>query len=235
MKKFQHEEGASLKAIRGFSKILAIIIILAVAAFGDVAYIQHMQKVFVNDGVLLLFCYLGAFTSFMAIGYLLIGKSAIFAPGGQMLAAWIVFTIELVMIALNILLAFNQNPTGFLQAWGFISPATPVFHMTGVAMIFFLDPHIKEKHQDLEIAARVRQADRKFQEHLELARIDLKTKQLEYTVRELETAINSQESQARIAQQASEWNNRLLTEMSGLNSKEVVDADIYNAKGYGNR
>jgi len=131
------EESANHKAARKFAKILAVVIVLSVAAFGDIMYIMEMQKVFTSDPSLLLFCYLGAFTSFAAVGYLLLGKSVVFSPGGQMLAAWIVFAAELLIIALNIILVFDNTHTGFLGLWAFLSPATPVFHMVGVAMIFF--------------------------------------------------------------------------------------------------
>lgn len=209
------EESATGKAVRNFAKILAVIIVLSVAAFGDVMYIQEMSKIFTNDGTLLLFCYLGAMTSFMAIGYLLLGKSAVFAPGGQMLASWIVFAAELLIIALNIILVFDTKHTGFLAAWAFLSPATPVFHMIGVALIYFLDPELKEKHRDMELQSKLRAADREYEHAVALARVAVKRKQLDYTVRELEAAVNSDESQARIAQHATNMNDTLLTEMSG--------------------
>jgi hypothetical protein len=79
--KTQYEEGAMGKAVRGFAKILAVVIVLSVAAFGDVMYIQEMGKIFAKDPSLLLFCYLGAFTSFLAIGYILLGKSAVLRLG----------------------------------------------------------------------------------------------------------------------------------------------------------
>jgi hypothetical protein len=213
--KTQYEEGATGKAVRGFAKILAVIIVLSVAAFGDVMYIQEMSKIFTHDTSLMLFCYLGAMTSFMAVAYLLLGKSAVFAPGSQMLTAWIVFAAELLIIALNIILVFNSSHTGFLAAWAFLSPATPVLHMVGVALIFFLDPELKEKHRDMEMQSRLRELERKHHFAIAEARMAVKEKHLHYTVRELESAVNSEESQSRIAQHATSMNDSLLTEMSG--------------------
>lgn len=232
------QETATGGAVRGFAKILAVIIVLAVAAFGDVMYVVQMQKIFVNDGALLLFCYLGAFTSFLAVGYLLLGKSAVFAPGAQMLASWIVFAVELTIIALNIILVFSPKPTGFLGAWAFISPATPVLHMIGVALIYFLDPELKEKHRDMEMKSKIKQANRSYRIALEDARIKVQTKHLEFTMRELENAINSPESQSRIAQHATNMNDGLLTELSGRNQpkdNEDDGEDFYNARKFGRR
>src|SRR5436305_1692042 len=190
-----HEESANKSAAKSFAKILAVCIILSVAAFGDIMYIVQMQKVFVHDPSLLLFCYLGAFTSFMAVGYLLLGKSVVFAPGAQILAAWIVFAVELIIIALNIILVFDTTHTGFLAAWAFLSPATPVLHMIGVALIFFLDPELKEKHRDMELRSRMRQLEREHEYAMVEARMKVKQKHLDYTVRELEGAVNSESSQ----------------------------------------
>jgi hypothetical protein len=228
------EETATGKATRGFAKILAVIIILSVALFGDVMYIMEMQKVFSKDPMLLMFCYLGAIVGFMAIGYLLLGKSAVFAPGGQLLASWIVFGAELIIITLNIILVFNQHPTGFLAAWAYISPATPVAHLLGVSMIYFLDPEMKEKHRDMELQSKLRRADREYEHAVALARVKVKKQQLAYTVRELGNAINSDASQQRIAQHATNLNDTLLTEMSGRTLPKDDDSDS-NDRYYGRR
>jgi len=230
------DDTANKNAAKSFAKILAVLIVLSVAAFGDIMYILQMSKVFSKDPSLLLFCYLGAFTSFMAVGYLLLGKSVVFSPGAQMLAAWIVFGTELLIIALNIILVFNKNPTGFLAAWAFISPATPVMHMIGVALIYFLDPEHIEKQRDKELKSRLRQLDREHEYAMAEARMKVKQKHLEYTVRELNGAVNSDASQQRISQHAHSMNDDLLTEMSGRTMpKENKDEDSYNDRYYGRK
>jgi hypothetical protein len=234
-----HEETANKSAAKSFAKILAVIIILAVSLFGDVMYIIEMSKVFSHDPMLLMFCYLGAIVGFMAVGYLLLGKSVAFQPGAQMLTAWIVFGAELIIIALNIILVFNPHPTGFLAAWSFISPATPVAHLLGVSMLFFLDPDLKEKHRDMELKSRMRQLEREHEYAMAEARMTVKRKHLEYTVRELEGAVNSDASQQRIAQHASSMNDSLLTEMSGRSMpKETIEErsdSYYGDRGFGRR
>jgi hypothetical protein len=229
------EESATLRATKGFAKILAVGIVLSVAAFSDIMYIQEMSKIFSKDPSLLIFCYLGAFTSFAAIGYLLLGKSAVFAPGPQMLASWIVFAAELVIATMNIILVFDSTHTGFLAAWAFISPATPVLHMVGVALIFFLDPELKEKHRDMEMASKLRDLERKHHFAIAEARMAVKEKHLEYTVRELNGAVNSDASQQRIAQHATNMNDSLLSEMSGRALPKEDSNDIYGDRGFGRR
>lgn len=208
------DDGAMLKAAKALGKIIAIAIILIVAAFGDVMYIVAMQGKF-PDGPLLVMCYLGAFTSFLAVGYLLLGKSVAFRPGGQLLGAWIVFVAELLIIALNILLVFDSSSTGLMAAWAFISPASPVLHMLGVALLYYMDPDLHEKHKDMELQAKLNDAEREYVHSLENAKLDLKRKQLEYTVSELQEAVNSPESRAFIRAEAIRMNALLLSELSG--------------------
>jgi hypothetical protein len=229
-------ESANKLAAKGLAKILAVIIILTVALFGDVMYIIEMQKAFSKDPMLLMFCYLGAIVGFLAVGYLLLGKAVAFEPGGQMICAWIVFAAELIIIALNIILVFNPSHTGFLAAWAFISPATPVAHLLGVSMLFFLDPAHIEKQRDKELKSRIRQLERQHEYAMVEARMRVKEKHLDYTVRELEGAVNSPESQARIAQHAHSMNDGLLTEMSGRSVPKEDNGDgYYGDRGFGRR
>ena len=152
-----------------------------------------------------------------------------------MLAAWIVFGAELIIIALNIILVFSKTHTGFLGMWAFISPATPVFHLLGVSMLLFLDPEMKEKHKDREMQSRMRDLDRKHQISIMEARMAVKEKHLEYTVRELHGAVNSDESHSRISQHATKMNDELLTEMSGRTTPKDEKDDPYNSRYYGKR
>lgn len=230
------EDSANKSAAKSFAKILAVIIILAVSLFGDVMYIIEMSKVFSKDPMLLMFCYLGAIVGFLSIGYLLLGKTVAFEPGAQMLAAWIFFGAELLIIALNIILVFNPHPTGFLSAWSFISPATPVAHLLGVSLLFFLDPEHVERQRDKELKSRLRQLDREHKYALAEASMTVKRKQLEHTVREMDTAVNSEESLQRISQHAQSINDSLLTEMSGRTLPKDDSSDgYYGDRGFGRR
>lgn len=229
------DESASKKAYRGLAKLLAVIIILSVAVFGDVMYFIQMQKIFKGNGLLMAFCLIGACTSVLAISYLMLGKSTVFEPGGQMIASWVVFVMELAIITLNILVVFEPASMGM---WATISPATPVAHMLGIAIVFFLDPELREAHHQKEMESKQRKAESEFEDLKKTARLAVQRQHLQYTVRELETAINSPESQARIAQHAQTMNDGLLTEMSGHSIPTTVDSDIYDSRserGFGRR
>jgi hypothetical protein len=211
------------KASKNFAKIVAVVIVLIVAGYGDVMYIQSMSKKFPDGGPLLLMCYIGAFTSFMAIGYLLLGKSITFRPGAQMLMAWIVFVGELLIIALNILLVFQpDHPTGIMGAWAFISPATPVMHMLGVALIYFADPDLHDKHHAMEIKSDMDKAERNLEYTTFQARISLRERQMQHVTKALDEAVNSPQSLAYIQQYGYKLNQALLIELTGLSPSPIV-------------
>ena len=212
------EDGANLRAAKGLTKIIAVVIILVVAAFGDVMYIQAMSGKFPSGGPLLIMCYIGAFTSFLAVMYLLLGKSLAFRPGGQMIGAWVVFVAELLLIALNILLVFSGHDDGLMAAWAYVSPATPVLHMLGVALLYFLDPDLALKHHAMEMQERMQKSEREVQELTHRAKIDLRKKQVEHVSKSLEEAVNSPASLAYIQQFGYKINMELLTELTGMSS-----------------
>lgn len=211
------EESSTQSGMKKFGRILAIGIILVVAGFGDVMYIRLMSDHF-PPGLLMALCYVGAFTSFLAIAYMLIGKSILFAPGLQMIAAWFVFLAELAAIALNIILVFQgdgANATGFLAVWWQLAPATPVFNMAGVAILYFLDEENKMRHEDMELSWDMKRANRRHFKAMARARLRLQNKQLNFLVTELDRAVAAPESLKAIQQTAIELNQYLLGQLSG--------------------
>lgn len=227
---FELEETASERGVKWLGRIIAIVIVLVVAAFGDVMYIKLMQTRF-PDGLLLAICYAGAFTSFLAIVYMLIGKQVLFTPGPQMVTAWFVFGIELTLIALNLCLVFaGPSAAGLLAAWNQLAAATPVFNMAGVAVLYFLDETQKIKHEDIEMSWEMKRAQRRHVKALAKARLRLQYKQLNFLVTELDRAVCSPESLQAIQQTAIELNTYTLGQLSGgrthrISSPVVVEAD----------
>ena len=212
---FEVEETATERGMKWFGRVLAIIIVLVVSAFGDVMYISMMSDKF-PSGFLLVLCYAGAFTSFLAVIYMLVGKSVLFTPGPQMVTAWFAFSIELMLIALNIcLVVAGASAGGFLAVWNQIAPATPVLNMASVAILFFLDETQKMKHEDVELSWDMKRANRRHFKAMARARLKLQTKQLNFLVTELDRAVCSPDSLRAIQQTAVDLNTALLGQLSG--------------------
>jgi hypothetical protein len=89
----------------------------------------------------------------------------------------------------------------------------------------------------MEMASRIRNLQRIHQFALVEARMAIKEKQLDYTVREMDTAVNSPETLARISQHAHSMNDDLLTEMSGKSvaPKDDTNDGYYGDRGFGRR
>lgn len=222
-----YEESRETQGMKWLGRVIAIVIILAVALFGDVMYIVLMTSHF-PTGPLLVLCYMGAITSFLGTIYLLIGKTSLFTPGRQSVFSWLVLFAELVIISLNIILVFHgQGNSQFLQAWDWIAPATPVANMFFVAILFFLDEEQHEKHANMELQLQQNKMDRQYKASVYRAKIDLQGKQLQYLSSELQKAVNSPESLSFIQQTALDMNAALLSNFAGRNygAPRIIDAD----------
>jgi hypothetical protein len=224
--KMNLDENAQSRAVRGFAKLLAIIIIMVGTLFSDVMYISRMQEKF-PTGLLLGFCYVGGLLGFLCMAYLLLGKCSVFAPGAQMLASWVVLGAEMLISSLNVLIAFTPHISGLLTVWDSWEPITPVLFLLGTTIVLFLDPSLKEKHEDMEMQAKIRASERAYQLSLEDAKLLIKQRHLETTIRELGNAINSPENQARIAQHAGSLTDNVFTEISG-NAQKIDDDEEGN-------
>lgn len=212
---------------RGIHTFLGVAIILAVCTFGDVMYIFLMQVVFAKQGFLLILCYVGAFSSLGAVGYLLLGKFQVFRPGAQMIVSWIVAILEIVIIGLNLILAFNPSSDGFLGMWASISPATPIFHMAGVFLVMFLSPELKAKHHEMELTAKEEKAARDTEHTKRMIGLEIQRQQLKHLSREAIAAVNAPDFVAEIRRIAQNDARNTLLELGGYSSAstgKIVDA-----------
>jgi len=75
----------------------------------------------------------------------------------------------------------------------------------------------------MELKSRLRQLEREHEFAIAEARMSVKKKHLQYTVKELEGAVNSDESLRRISRHATDMNDGLLTEMSGRTMPKEED------------
>jgi hypothetical protein len=211
-----YNESASQKGMKWFGRVLAVIIILTIFAFGDIMYLQLMSGKF-PSGPLMIMCYIGAFSSFLAVVYMLIGKSGLFTPGKQTIIAWVAVGLELALVAMNIILVFQgtANATGFLEFWDQVAPATPVVNVAIVMVLYFLDEDMLRRHEDIELQNTIDRYDRKYTKEFHKNRTRIRMRQLDYASKALEQAVNSQESLDYIADFGFDMNAQLLQNLTG--------------------
>lgn len=211
------QESATSSGLKWFGKVLAVGIILIVAAYGDVMYIQLMQSKFPTNGVLLVLSYLGGFTSFFTMIYMLIGKQILFAPGKQTILAWLFFIVELIMIAMNIILVYLgvQTDTGTFIIWYIIAICTPVVNLFIVSILHFSDEDLQEKHEDMELGRNERRASRNFEHAMRLATLEVKYQHLGQLKKYLADVANTGLSQQVVQDAARNVDAQVLSEISG--------------------
>src|SRR5579872_1562673 len=175
--RFAFSESANAKALRGLMIGLAALVVLAVSGYGTVIYIQLMGKVF-PSGPLLMACYMGAFANVVLMLVLLVGKFVWFRPGAHEVASWIVTGVELLVAILNMILAYQlasgNAPTGFVAAWYYIAPISPVFSMVGAIVLIMTSSELRKKHHALEIEEQKERAERDFELSMHEAEMEVR-------------------------------------------------------------
>lgn len=217
MKLGKFESTANVDAAKWLGNLIVVIVALAVSGLGDVMYLQLMNSKF-PTGLLLIFCYVGAFSSFLGMVYLLVGKMSFFAPGKQTWAAWLMLGVEMIVAGLNISLVFfgPQHATGLLAVWYNLSPATPLIIMAFILLVFFIDPAFAEKHLQQEMELEKRKMDMAYEIASHQAHHQVRTGYLAQISTRLEQELASPHVQAQIKQHAAMMVARVLSDATGL-------------------
>lgn len=215
------EEGANTKAVRVLMIGLAALVVLSVSGYGTVIYIQLMGKVF-PTGPLQIACYMGAAANLVLMVVLLVGKFVWFRPGAHEVASWIVTGVELLVAILNMILAYQlasgNAPTGFLAAWYYIAPISPVFSMVGAIVLIMTSSELRKKHHALEIEEQKERAEREFDLSMHEAAMEVRHQYLGFVKNNLAEELNAPERQQEMKNHASVLVAQVLSGISGLSS-----------------
>ena len=218
-KRFQ--EGSNTKAVRVLMIGLAALVVLSVSGYGTVIYIQLMGKVF-PTGPLQIACYMGAAANLVLMVVLLVGKFVWFRPGAHEVASWIVTGVELLVAILNMILAYQlasgTQPTGFLSAWYYLAPISPVFSMVGAIVLIMTSSELRKKHHALEIEEQKERAERDFDLSMHEAEMEVKHQYLGFVKNNLVDELNAPERQIEMKNHASVLVAQVLSGISGLSS-----------------
>ena len=215
------EEGSNTKAVRALMIGLAALVVLSVSGYGTVIYIQLMGKVF-PAGPLQIACYMGAAANLVLMVVLLVGKFVWFRPGAHEVASWIVTGVELLVAILNMILAYQlasgNQPTGFLSAWYYLAPISPVFSMVGAIVLIMTSSELRKKHHALEIEEQKERAEREFELSMHEAEMEVRHQYLGFVKNNLVVELNAPERQIEMKNHASVLVAQVLSGISGLSS-----------------
>jgi uncharacterized membrane protein len=214
-------EGENVKAVRALMIGLAALVVLSVSGYGTVIYIQLMGKVF-PTGPLQIACYMGAAANLVLMLVLLVGKFVWFRPGAHEVASWVVTGVELLVAILNMILAYQlangNQPTGFLSAWYYLAPISPVFSMVGAIVLIMTSTELRRKHHALEIEEQKERAEREFDLSMHEAEMEVRHQYLGYVKNNLVDELNAPERQIEMKNHASVLVAQVLSGISGLSS-----------------
>src|ERR1051326_4307508 len=215
------EEGSNTKAVRVLMIGLAALVVLSVSGYGTVIFIQLMGKVF-PTGPLQIACYMGAAANLVLMLVLLVGKFGWFRPGAHEVASWIVTGVELLVAILNMILAYQlasgNAPTGFLAAWYYLAPISPVFSMVGAIVLIMTSSELRKKHHALEIEEQKERSEREFELSMHEAEMEVRHQYLGFVKNNLVDELNAPERQIEMKNHASVLVAQVLSGISGLSS-----------------
>jgi hypothetical protein len=165
------------KAIVGAIKFFAACIILAAVVYSEVLFLGIIGNLF-PSGPLAIGAMIGAVTTGLSIIALCLGKSHWFRPGQQLIVAWIFTGIEVGVLIMNDILAYQlhtgaqvclQEVAGkcvqmgvqldqFTSMWRLFCVATPALSLVGWILLFYFSPERTIMHKRMELEDRQQKA-----------------------------------------------------------------------------
>ncbi len=133
--------------------VLAGIIYVVGVVYADVMFLSIVQAMF-PTGFLRTFAVVGAFLAGFTAILLPVAMHWWFAPGAQKIVGYLFYALDLGMMVLNVILAFQINQAGALDSnlalWKSFCPAVPVVCIIGWGLLYTLDN--SHKIRDAQIA-----------------------------------------------------------------------------------
>jgi hypothetical protein len=172
-------------ALKKIAVALAALTYAGAVIYGDIQFLQVMDKAFPGDGIMRALAMAGAVMTAISAVTLPVALHWWFSPGLQFLWGIAFWVLDILALGLNAMLAY-QVASGHLDAmlatWQMFSPATPLLAVIGWGIAFLLDPSQQERHAVAEMqadqietyATQMRQAaksDAVYQEILQAAQL----------------------------------------------------------------
>lgn len=224
-----YEMTANQRDMGGCAMFFAYLIIIAVVIYADVMFIKVMWAS-LPDGFLKVLSIGGAVTTGASVIVLVVGKSYWFRPGYQMLAAWLFTGVEVIVSALNTIVAYQMpNVVSPLTYWLYVLPATPFIALCGWVLIIHLDRSTTVRHKALEMNDKLAIAQMQYQHAVGMARVNVMNAELTQVISGLQQAMSSPQAQARIAHHANTLLDNILTEVTGHSSLSALNAPVIDS------
>lgn len=145
---------ANRKAIVGICKFFGAVILIGGIVYSEILFLGIVSALF-PSGPMAIGAMLGAVTTGASILLLVLSKSAWFRPGTQLAVAWIFTGVEVAILILNDILAYQIHQGGqldqYMAAWRLFCVAAPVVSVVGWILCFYFDPQRSIEHKRMEM------------------------------------------------------------------------------------
>ena len=144
------------QALKVVAIALAALTYAGAVMYGDIQFLQVMDRAFPNDGILRALAMAGAVMTAVSALTLPLALHWWFSPGLQFLWGITFWVLDILALGFNAILAYQiaiGKVDPMLATWQMISPATPFFAVIGCGLAFLLDPSHKERHAIAEMQA----------------------------------------------------------------------------------
>jgi len=149
---------ANKNAIVGVVKFFAALIIIGGITYSEILFLGIVSSLF-PSGPMMIGAMLGAVTTGVSILVLCLGKSHWFRPGTQLIVAWIFTGVEIAVLILNDILAYQIHQGGaldtYMASWRLFCVAAPVVSIVGWILVFYMDPERAIMHRRMEMDDKV--------------------------------------------------------------------------------
>jgi len=217
MNKFKETDNA--KAVRGLMIGLTALVVIGVSLYSAVIYIQFMDSAYPNNQFRVL-AYLGAVANVLLMIVLLVGKFTWFKEGSQTIFSWLITGSEVIICVLNLILSYQlahgNVVDGPIAVWYQIAPASPVFSMVGALILLMTSSEMKSRHEAMKIQEQQNKAELTFAADMHSAKMEVQNSYLEYLKSALTAAIENEDAQYKIKQDANNMLSSLLSQLSGV-------------------
>lgn len=146
----------NVTALKMVAIALAALTYAGAVVYGDIQFLQVMDKAFPSDGLMRALAMAGAVMTAVSALTLPIALHWWFAPGLQFLWGIAFWVLDIAALGLNAILAYQVaggHVADGLGVWQTLSPATPLLAVIGWGIAFLLDPSQKERHAVAEMQA----------------------------------------------------------------------------------
>lgn len=212
------------ESIRGALNVFVWFIIVAVVALCEIMYIKIMVIGF-PDGLIQAIAIVGAVATGFSVIALYAGKNYWFSKGHQTWAAWGFTGVEISVLVLNVLLAFNFNSTsGVLQTWKQAYPAAPIIALVGWGFILYLDRENIMRRKQRTMQEQQHDSEIKYEQLVHKTRMAVKTASLEIVANKLEQKVQATDNLQALDAIADQIYQALLGEISGKHYTQLPNS-----------